>query len=60
MIQAQFGVTTAQVSLVLTLYLVSETALVPVIGKLADSYGKKKVLLDVLAVYAAAVTVTGF
>ena len=59
-IQSQFGVTTAQVSLVLALYLVSGTALAPVVGKLADIYGKKKVLVYVLGIYAAAVTVTGF
>jgi len=59
-IQSEFGVTAAQVSLILALYSVSGTALNPIIGKLGDVYGKKRVLMYVLLIYAAAVTVTGF
>ena len=59
-IAKEFGVTPSQVSLVLALYAASGVALNPVIGKLGDIYGKKKVLTYVLAAYAAAVSVTGF
>ncbi|MDE1869914.1 MAG: MFS transporter, partial [Candidatus Micrarchaeota archaeon] len=47
-------------SLVLSLYLVSGVALNPIVGKLADIYGKKKVLVRVLAIYSVAVAMTGF
>ena len=59
-IQREFGVTSAQVSLVLALYLVSGIALAPILGKLGDIYGKKRVLNYVLVVYCGAVTLTGF
>jgi len=59
-IAAQFNVSEAQVSLVLAVYLVSGCALAPIIGKLGDIYGKKRVLVYVLIIYAASVSVTGF
>jgi len=59
-ISRDFNVTSAQVSLVLALYLVSGTALAPILGKMGDIYGKKRVLTYVLIVYSAAVTTTGF
>jgi MFS family permease len=59
-IAAEFNVSVSQVSLVLALYSVSGTALNPIVGKLGDVYGKKRVLTYVLVIYAAAVTVTGF
>jgi MFS family permease len=59
-IASEFGVDVSQVSLVLSVYLVTGVALSPIAGKLGDVYGKKKVLSAVLVVYAAAVSVTGF
>ncbi len=59
-IAAEFGVTSAEVSLVLALYSVSGTAMAPIIGKMGDIYGKKRILVYVLIVYSIAVTVTGF
>jgi MFS family permease len=59
-IASDFGVSIAQVTLVTALYAVSGTALVPVVGKLGDIFGKKKVLVYVLFIYALAVSVTGF
>lgn len=59
-IASDFGVTIAQVSLVIALYAVSGTALIPVVGKLGDIYGKKRILAYILVFYAAAVMVTGF
>ncbi|HYB79682.1 MAG TPA: MFS transporter [Thermoplasmata archaeon] len=59
-IQTDFHVDTAQVSLILSAYAASGVALSPVVGKLADIYGKRKVLSAVMLGYAAAVSVTGF
>lgn len=59
-IAAGFGVGSAEVALVLALYTVSGTAVAPIIGKLGDIYGKKRILVYVLTVYSVAVTVTGF
>ncbi|MHB1440174.1 MAG: MFS transporter [Cuniculiplasma sp.] len=55
-----FGVTVGQVSLVLSTYLITGVALSPVVGKLADIYGKKKMMSIVMIIYAVAVSVTGF
>ncbi|MDE1861081.1 MAG: MFS transporter [Candidatus Micrarchaeota archaeon] len=59
-IAKQFSVDPAEVSLVLSLYLVSGVALNPVVGKLADIYGKKRMLKYLLPIYVIAVGVTGF
>lgn len=59
-IASGFHVTISQVSLVLSTYLVGGVAFTPVVGKLGDIYGKKKVLTAVILVYFAAVAVTGF
>lgn len=55
----EYQVTIAQVGLVTALYAMSGTALVPAIGKLGDIFGKKKILVYVLAIYAASITLTG-
>ncbi len=55
-----FGVTVGQVSLVLSTYLITGVALSPIVGKLGDIYGKKKMMGIVMLIYAAAVSVTGF
>lgn len=59
-IQHDFHVDTAQVSLILSSYAAAGVALSPVVGKLGDIYGKRKVLSAVMLGYAAAVSVTGF
>ncbi len=59
-IQNEFGVDTGQVSLILSAYIVTGVALSPVVGKLGDIYGKKRILVFVLVIYAACVSVTGF
>ena len=56
----QYGVTIAEVGLVTALYAMSGTALVPLMGKLGDIFGKKKVLSLILSLYAISVTITGF
>jgi MFS family permease len=59
-IQSDFGVDAAQVTLVISAYAAAGVALSPVVGKLGDIYGKRKVMIGVMFTYAAAVTVTGF
>src|SRR5690348_8657461 len=59
-IAKEFGINAASVSLVLSIYIVAGVALSPIVGKLADIYGKKKVLVRVLAIYSIAVALTGF
>lgn len=57
-IEKDFGVGENQVSWVLSAYLLSGTVLLPVVGKLGDIYGKKRVLSIVVLFYAIAVTMT--
>ncbi len=59
-IQSDFNVDTAQASLILSAYAISGVALSPVVGKLGDIYGKRKVMMAVMIAYAGAVSVTGF
>ncbi len=59
-IEKQFNISVAQASLLLSTYLVGGVALTPVIGKLGDLYGKKKMLTIVLVIYSISVSVTGF
>ncbi len=47
-IQADYGVASGQVSLILALYTVFGTAINPIVGKLGDIYGKKRILTMVL------------
>jgi MFS family permease len=48
------------VSWILAAYLVVGTVVTPIFGKLGDIYGKKRMLVAVLAVYAIAVSFAGF
>jgi MFS family permease len=59
-IQHDFGVDTGQVSLIVSAYAITGVALSPVVGKLGDIYGKRRMLIIVMLAYAAAVSVTGF
>ncbi len=59
-IQAEFHVDTAQVTLIISAYAIAGVASSPVIGKLGDILGKRKVLMGTMLAYAAAVSVTGF
>jgi MFS family permease len=60
LIEKQYSVTIGQVSLILSLYTVFGTAINPIVGKLGDMYGKKKVLMYVLVSYSVMVTITSF
>ncbi len=59
-IETDFLITPAQASLILSMYLVGGVAMAPIVGKLGDIYGKKKILMITLTMYAISVSVTGF
>jgi len=59
-IQSEFNVTPADVSWVLTIYLIVGTISAALFGSLGDIYGKKKILSIIISLYAAAVTFTGY
>lgn len=59
-IQAEFGVTPAEASWVLSIYLILGTISAAVLGSLGDMYGKKKMLVLALSIYSVAVTLTGY
>ena len=54
------GASLALVAWILTSYLLVGVVATPIVAKLGDIYGKKRMLLVVLTVYAAAVSVAGF
>ena len=59
-ISFQYGIDAAQASLILSLYTVFGTAINPIVGKLGDIYGKKRILSYVLIAYAGMATLTSF
>lgn len=59
-IEKDFVISPAQASLVLSMYMVGGVAITPIVGKLGDIFGKKRMLLVTLTIYLAAVSVTGF
>jgi MFS family permease len=54
------GVPYTTIAWVISAYLLVGVSTTPVIAKLGDIYGKKRVLVLVIAIYTAAVAVTGF
>jgi MFS family permease len=59
-LRLEYDVTVGQTTLILALYTVFGTAITPIIGKLGDIYGKKRILTYVLISYSAMVTITSF
>ena len=59
-IAREYHVDIATTSLLISLYTVFGVAVMPVVGKLADIYGKRRILLWTLAVYLVAATSTSF
>ena len=55
-----FDVSYGTSSWILTTYLISGAVATPIVGKLSDVYGKKKVLLLVMLIYAIGVSFAGF
>jgi MFS family permease len=59
-IAREYGVSIAQTSLLISLYTVFGVAVMPIIGKLGDIYGKKRVMVITLMIYLAVATTTSF
>src|SRR5919199_6088086 len=55
-----FAVSYSMSSWILTTYLVSGAVMTPIAGKLSDIYGRKKILLIIMAIYAIGVSLSGF
>ena len=55
-----FHVSYSMSSWILTAYLVSGAVMTPIAGKLSDIYGRKKILLIIMVIYAVGVSLAGF
>jgi MFS family permease len=55
-----FKITYSTSSWILTTYLLTGAIMTPIAGKLSDIYGKKKVLLVIMIIYAAGIPIAGF
>jgi MFS family permease len=56
----EFSVTYSMSSWILSAYLIPGAVMTPIAGKLSDIYGKKKVLLVIMAIYAIGIAMAGF
>jgi len=56
----QYGSTPNEVAWVSAIYLLIGAASVPLVGKLADIYGRKRLLVAVMAIYSAAALLNAF
>ena len=54
-----FNISYSTSSWILTIYLLTGAVMTPIAGKLSDIYGKKKVLLVIMIIYAAGVPIAG-
>ncbi|NJE08370.1 MFS transporter [Thermococcus sp. M39] len=59
-IQREFNITQADVSWILTAYLITGTICALIFGTLGDMYGKKKLLLTALSLYTLALILNGY
>jgi len=57
-IVAEYGISIDHASLIISLYTVFGVAVIPIFGKLGDIYGKKRVIMYILAIYMIAATAT--
>ena len=55
-----FHVSYSTSSWILTAYLIPGAVMTPIAGKLSDIYGKKRVLLIIMTIYAIGVSIAGF
>lgn len=55
-----FDISYGMSSWVLTSYLIAGAVMTPIAGNLSDIYGKKKVLLVIMMIYAIGVSMAGF
>jgi MFS family permease len=56
----EFSVSYSMSSWILSAYLIPGAVMTPIAGKLSDIYGRKKVLLVIMAVYAMGIAMAGF
>jgi MFS family permease len=56
----EFNVSYTTSSWILSAYLIPGAVMTPIAGKLSDIYGRKKVLLVIMAVYAVGISMAGF
>ncbi len=56
----EFNVSYSTSSWILSAYLIPGAVMTPIAGKLSDIYGRKKVLLVIMAVYAVGIAMAGF
>ena len=56
----EFNVSYGMSSWILTAYLIPGAVMTPIAGKLSDIYGKKRVLLIIMAVYIVGIAIAGF
>src|SRR5687768_18526827 len=55
-----FDISYGMSSWVLTSYLIAGAVMTPIAGNMSDIYGKKKVLLVIMMIYAIGVSMAGF
>ena len=55
-----FHVSYSMSSWILTAYLITGAVMTPIAGKLSDIYGKKRILLIIMVIYAIGVSIAGF
>ena len=55
-----FHVSYSMSSWILTAYLITGAVMTPIAGKLSDVYGKKRILLIIMIIYAIGVSIAGF
>ena len=55
-----FSVSYSMSSWILTAYLIAGAVITPIAGKLSDIYGRKKILLIIMVIYAIGVSMAGF
>jgi len=56
----EFHVSYSMSSWILTAYLITGAVMTPIAGKLSDIYGKKRILLSIMIIYAIGVSIAGF
>ena len=54
-----FNISYSTSSWILTIYLLTGAVMTPIAGKLSDIYGKKRVLLVIMIIYAVGVPIAG-
>ena len=57
---SDFDVSYGLSSWILTSYLIAGAVMTPIAGKLSDIYGRKKILLIIMAIYTVGVSLGGF